>query len=148
MHGWRLTIYTLFRPRRRANVLSFLTPSSYTLSRSISSPPTKHRAASLIVWTPLRKLAMHEAISTATPTRVPNSGTIPAYPNGQGRYALGCPDGEVLRPGQGIEIVLAGFQIASTVQKSDRGDYRLLHNGDRCGLCAGMRVIPLTQDRT
>lgn len=76
------------------------------------------------------------------------SKTAPIYPNGRGHYALGHPDGEVLYPGQNIEIVFAGFQIAGMVQKSDLGDYFLLHSGDRCGLCARMRVVLCAQGCT
>jgi hypothetical protein len=67
-------------------------------------------------------------------------GTVPIYPAGQGHFALGSPDGQMLHPGQQIEVVLADIQITGTVRKSDLGDYLQLANGERCGLCACMRV--------
>ncbi len=71
-----------------------------------------------------------------------NSGmVVPIYPAGRGHYALGSPDGKVLAPGQRVEIVLAGYQIAGVVQKSEQGDYLRAEDGTTCGLCACMRVV-------
>ncbi|MEO9027614.1 MAG: hypothetical protein ABI413_02260 [Ktedonobacteraceae bacterium] len=68
-------------------------------------------------------------------------GVIPIYPAGRGHYALGSPDGSVLQPGQRIEIVLAGHQIAGTVRKGEQSDYLLAEDGTICGLCACMCVV-------
>src|SRR5260370_41057892 len=69
------------------------------------------------------------------------------YPNGRGHYAIGSPDGKVLRPGQALTIVVAGHEITGTIQASEQGDYLRTDDGTTCGLCAGMRVIPTIQDR-
>jgi hypothetical protein len=72
---------------------------------------------------------------------------VSIYPAGRGHYALGSPDGEVLVPGQRVEILLAGHQIAGMVQKSELGDYLQLADGTTCGLCSRMRVVACKQEQ-
>jgi hypothetical protein len=86
-------------------------------------------------------------LETTTSGAVPET-TVPVYPTGQGRYAFDQPDGVVLFPGKGVEVVFAGVRLAGTVQRGDLGDYLLLATGEKCGLCPGMRVIPSPLDRT
>jgi transcriptional regulator with XRE-family HTH domain len=70
------------------------------------------------------------------------------YPTGWGRFALGSPSGEVLYPGQSVEILLAGYRIVGTIHASALGDYFQSMDGtSRCGLCAGMYVIASQCDR-
>lgn len=75
--------------------------------------------------------------------------SVPVYPADQrGRYALGRPDGIVLFPGMNVEVFFSGIRLMGTVQRSERGDYLQFPNGQRCGLCPGMRVLPGTPGGT
>jgi transcriptional regulator with XRE-family HTH domain len=66
----------------------------------------------------------------------------PIYPTDWGHFALGSSTGEVLYPGQSVEILLAGYRIAGTIHASALGDYFQSIDGTSCcGLCAGMYVI-------
>src|SRR4051794_9696662 len=71
-------------------------------------------------------------------------GTI--YPTGQGHFALHSPDGLPLFPGDSLTILLAGHQMTGTIQASDQGDYLQLPDGDRCGLCACMKIVALPSE--
>ena len=67
---------------------------------------------------------------------------IPMYPTGWGRFALGSPSGEVLCPGQSVEILLAGYRIPGMIHAGAVGDYFQSTDGmSCCGLCAGMCVV-------
>ncbi len=69
--------------------------------------------------------------------------TTMVYPTGWGRYALNSPDGPVLHPGRSLTIMIAGHQITGILRAGSLGDYLQLENGDRCGLCACMRVVAI-----
>lgn len=62
-----------------------------------------------------------------------SSTLVSIYPAGRGHFALGSPDGKVLHPGLPLTILVAGHQVNGTIQASELGD--------RCGLCACMRVV-------
>jgi hypothetical protein len=73
-------------------------------------------------------------------------GVISIYLAGRGHYALGSPDGKVLHPGIPLTVLLAGHQVNGIIRSSELGDYLQLQDGDRCGLCACMRVVATIQD--
>jgi hypothetical protein len=75
-----------------------------------------------------------------------SAGTTVIYPTGWGRFALNSPDGPVLQPGHPLTVLVAGHEIEGTVHTSDLGDYLQLEDGDRCGLCACMRVMATAQE--
>jgi hypothetical protein len=67
------------------------------------------------------------------------------YPDGEGHFALGSPDGRILQQGEAVEISLGGFRIPGSIQWSHNGDYFTAQAGDTvCGLCARMQVRVLT----
>ena len=63
------------------------------------------------------------------------------YPDGQGHFAFGSPNGRTLKQGEAVEISLGGFWIIGAITWSHNGDYFTAQvDHTRCGLCAGMRV--------
>ena len=63
------------------------------------------------------------------------------YPDGEGHFALGSPDGRILQQGEAVEISLGGFWIPGSIQWSHNGDYFTAQAGGTvCGLCARMHV--------
>lgn len=78
----------------------------------------------------------------------PEKVAVVIYPTGRGHFALGSPDGTVLWPGHPLTVLFTEHAIAGTIRTSELGDYLQAPNGDRCGLCAGMRVIaPISPER-
>lgn len=67
--------------------------------------------------------------------------SAPVYPNGQGHYALHCPDGAELQPGQLLKILLAGRKLPGEVRWSNNGDYVQFADQSICGLYPSMRVV-------
>lgn len=65
----------------------------------------------------------------------------PIFPTSQGQYALGSPDGAILRPEQQIKIVFAGRKITGTVIRGPQGYLFRAKDGSVCGLCPNMRVV-------
>jgi hypothetical protein len=66
------------------------------------------------------------------------------YPDGQGHFALGSPDGQALNQGEAVEISLGGFWIPGAITWNHSRDYfTALVDHTVCGLCAGMRVRTL-----
>jgi len=65
------------------------------------------------------------------------------YPDGQGHFALGSPDGRTLQQGETVEIALGGLWIPGVIMWNHGSDYfTALADGAVCGLCAGMQVRP------
>lgn len=62
------------------------------------------------------------------------------YPDGNGHYALGSPDGQVLCPDEAIAIYVGGQWIEGNVIWESNGDYFLAADRSICGLYAQMRV--------
>jgi hypothetical protein len=69
---------------------------------------------------------------------------LPVYPNGSGHYALGTPDGVVLRSGVPVLVVLAGQQIPGHIRWSERGDFFEAADQSICGLYPAMQVAVAT----
>ncbi len=70
---------------------------------------------------------------------VPQTGTI--YPDGGGHFALGSPDGRVLKQDEAIEFSVGGQWILGFVEYDHNGDYLRAANGACiCGLHAGMHI--------
>lgn len=63
------------------------------------------------------------------------------YPDGGGHFALGSPDGRVLRHGEAVAIALGGFWIPGVIAWSHNGDYFTAYVDQTvCGLYARMHV--------
>jgi len=69
------------------------------------------------------------------------------YPDGQGHFALGSPDGRTLQQDETVAITLGGFWIPGVIRWNHGSDYFItLVDHTVCGLCAGMQVRPLQDE--
>jgi hypothetical protein len=70
----------------------------------------------------------------------PSPQALPIYPVHR-HFAVGSPDGPVLRSGEHIQIVLAGQYLVGRVRWSERGDFFQGEDQTVCGLYPCMQVV-------
>jgi hypothetical protein len=74
------------------------------------------------------------------------------YPSGfENRFALGFPDGRLLREGELVELFLDGSWHAGWIEYGLHSEARFVSYGDKsaCGLCATMKIrLPVLQLRS
>ena len=74
------------------------------------------------------------------------------YPSGfENRFALGFPDGRLLREGELVELYLDGSWHIGWIEYGLHSEARFVSYGDKsaCGLCATMKVrLPVLQLRS